>query len=191
VDALLVTHAHADHVLGMDDIRRYNTIQKSAIPVYSSPETAVELRRIFGYVFRRDLPPGTYRPDLRFMEVEGPFQAGEVRITPLPVEHADAGTLGFRLEAEGRTLGYVPDCKRMADEVVARLAGVDVMILDALRHRPHSTHLTVADSVALLQRIRAKRSFLIHMCHDLDHDATQRGLPAGIEVSWDGLWLEW
>ena len=102
-----------------------------------------------------------------------------------------ADTLGYKIVAGGCSLGYVPDCKQMPEETLRELAGVDVMVLDGLRHRAHSTHMTVAESVEILQRIGARRSFLTHMCHDLGHEETQRALPPGIEVSWDGLTLEW
>ena len=191
VDAVLITHSHADHIFGLDDIRRYNTIQESVIPVYASPASCRDLNRIFDYVHNDSLPAGTYRPEVDFLDVTGPFEIGPLRIRPLGVVHGVAETLGYRIDAGGQTLGYVPDCKRMPESVVEALAGVDVMILDALRHRPHVTHFTVAESLAVLQRIRARRSFLVHMCHDLDHEQTQQGLPPGVEVSYDGLTVEW
>lgn len=191
VDAVLVTHSHADHVFGMDDIRRYNTVQGCAIPVYASPGVCRDLERIFDYVHNGSLPAGTFRPDVSFVPVSGVFPVGAIRVEPLPVEHGVAETRGFRLDAGGRTIAYVPDCKRMADEVIERVRGVDVMILDALRLRPHPTHVTLEESIALLQRIGAGRSFITHVCHDLEHDETQRRLPAGMAVAWDGLALEW
>lgn len=191
VDAVLITHSHADHIFGLDDVRRYNTIQNAAIPVYASPGAVRDLRRIFDYALVDQPPPGVYRPRLEFAEVSAPFQVGSVAITPIRVPHGEADTYGFRLEAEGRSLGYVPDCKRMDEETVGRFQGVDVMVLDALRHRPHSTHMTVAESVAALRSIAARESYLTHMCHDLDHEQTQVGLPAGVFVSCDGLTLSW
>lgn len=191
VNGVLITHSHADHIFGLDDIRRYNTIQRSAIPVYAGPATIRDLNRVFDYVRNPLLPEGTFRPNLDFTEVTGEFRIGSVAILPLVVVHGIAETLGFRLECEGRTLGYVPDCREMSEEIVGKLAGVDVMILDALRHRPHVTHLTVTESVETLRRIGARRSFLIHMCHDLDHEETQKSLPVSVEVSWDGLVVEW
>lgn len=190
VDAVLFTHAHADHIFGFDDIRRFNTIQGAAIPAYAAPETIRDLHRVFDYIGVEKMP-GLYRPRVEYHEVSGPFQIGPVRVTPLAVTHGPERTLGFRFECEGRTLGYVPDCRAMPPNAEQSLRGVDIMILDGLRHRPHQTHLTVAESVKILQQIKARRSFIVHMCHDLDHSETQKDLPAGIEVSYDGLSIEW
>ncbi len=191
VDAVLVTHAHADHIFGLDDIRRYNTIQGTIIPVYASPGTVADLRRIFTYINTDHPEPGVFRPRLDFLEVREPFLVGDVRIEPLPVLHGRVETYGYRLDAGGRSVGYVPDCKRMSDEVVARFRGVDVMILDGLRHRAHPTHQTLEESVALLTRIGARHAYLTHLCHDLDHEEAQEALPAGMYVSCDGMALEW
>jgi phosphoribosyl 1,2-cyclic phosphate phosphodiesterase len=190
VDAVLFTHSHADHIFGFDDIRRYNTMQDGIIPAYGSADTLDDMRRIFNYIHHEKVP-GFYRPRSEFREITGSFKLGEINVDPLKVIHGARTTLGFRFENDGRTLGYVPDCHEMPEEAVKKLEGVDVMILDALRHTPHKTHLVVKDSVALLQRIGAKESYLIHMCHDLDHDETQKLLPASIKMSYDGLTLEW
>jgi phosphoribosyl 1,2-cyclic phosphate phosphodiesterase len=186
VDAVLVTHSHADHIFGLDEVRRYNTLQNAVIPVYAADETVADLKRIFNYIYV-EAPPGTYRPRLDMISVEEPFQVGDGVVTPIPVIHGHVKTLGFRLDAGGHSIGYVPDCREMPDRSLALLKDVDVMVLDALRHRPHATHLTVEESVALLRKIGARRSLLTHLCHDLDHAETQAGLPPGIEVSWDGL----
>jgi len=191
VDAVLMTHSHADHIFGLDDIRRFNTIQGQAIPVHGSGETIRDLKRIFSYINATPSPPGVYRPEIEFLETRGPWTVGAIRIEPLPVEHSTCETLGFRLEADGRTVGYVPDCHALPEAAFARLRGVDVMILDGLRHRPHPTHLTVEASVALLQRMGARHSYLTHLCHDLDHEETQESLPPAIFVSCDGMTLEW
>lgn len=186
VDAVLVTHSHADHIFGLDEVRRYNTLQNAVIPVYAGAETVKDLKRIFNYIYV-EAPPGTFRPRLDMIPVEAPFALGSVIVTPVPVIHGHVKTFGFRVDADGHSLGYVPDCRDMPESSLALFRGVTVMILDALRNTSHATHLTVAESVALLGRIGAGRSFLTHLGHDLDHAATQAALPAGIEVSWDGL----
>ncbi len=186
IDAVLFTHAHADHILGFDDIRRFNTIQDGVIPVYGLPATIAEVERIFSYVKRAALP-GLHRPKVDFREVTAPFDVGNIHVSPLEVIHPQQPTCGYRMDAGGCTMGYFPDCHEMSEEVIDRLAGVDVMILDALRYRPHPTHFTLARSVSMLERIGAKRSFIVHMCHDLDHEETQKSLPQGIKVPYDGL----
>ena len=191
VDAVLITHAHADHIFGLDDIRRYNTLQGTVIPVYGSPGTVADLQRIFTYVAAEHPERGVFRPRLDFVEAREPFDVGAVRVTPLPIFHGRMETYGFRLDAGGCSLGYVPDCKRMSDEVVERFRGVDVMILDGLRHRAHPTHHTIEEAVALLTRIGARHSYLTHICHDLDHNEAQQSLPTAMSVSYDGLTLEW
>ncbi len=191
VDAVLYTHSHADHIFGLDDLRRFNTIQGGKIPAYGSPACMADLHRIFDYIFDDPKIPGTYRPVLDLVEVTSAFHIGELGVHPLEVRHGWETTYGYRLDGGGRSVGYVPDCYEMPDAVVDRLHGVDVMILDALRYRPHITHLTVEDSLGLLKRIGAKNSYIIHMCHDLEHGATEKAMPDGVHVSYDGLTLEW
>jgi phosphoribosyl 1,2-cyclic phosphate phosphodiesterase len=185
VDAVLFTHSHADHIFGFDDIRRYNTMQGGAIPAYAETATMQDLRRIFDYISTEKIP-GFYRPQIDFLTIDGPFALGELRVTPLPVVHGPRPTLGFLFQSGGSSLAYVPDCKQMPDATMALLEGVDVVILDALRHRDHKTHMTVAESVATLQRIGAPQSYLVHLCHDLDHATLAETLPDGIDVSFDG-----
>jgi phosphoribosyl 1,2-cyclic phosphate phosphodiesterase len=190
VDAVLLTHAHADHILGFDDIRRYNTMQGCVIPTYGSPETLADMRKTFDYVGTEPVP-GFYRPLVEFVEVAEPFVVGEVQVEPLLVTHSPGTAYGYRFEVDGLTVGYVPDCNGMSGEVVSRLAGVDVMVLDALKYKPHRSHFTVDESVAVLQQIGAGRSFLTHMCHALDHAETEKNLPESIRLAYDGLTLEW
>jgi phosphoribosyl 1,2-cyclic phosphate phosphodiesterase len=188
VDAVLFTHAHADHILGLDDIRRFNTLQSAVIPVYAVPETMEEVRRVFAYI-GRPVEPGLYRPqvDFRIVPPQEPFRVGEVEITALTVAHGSEYTVGFLLEWQGRRIGYFPDCHRMPEATRQALGGVSLMVLDTLRYRPHPTHLSVAESMALLQAIGAPRSYLTHLCHDLDHARLEQELPAGIHVAYDGL----
>lgn len=189
VDAVLITHAHADHLFGFDDIRRFNTIQGMVIPVFAQNETMAELRRIFSYI--GDTPkPGVYRPLADFRIINTPFAIGNVTVTPLPVEHGEGQACGYRFDYSNRSVGFVPDCHYMPDSTIKLLQGVDVMVLDALRHRPHSTHFTVEESLSCLSRIGARRSYLIHLCHDLDHATLSNELPSGVEVSFDGLTVD-
>jgi len=189
VDAVLFTHSHADHVMGFDDIRRYNTMQKSVIPAYGNAETIADLKRIFNYIGQEKVP-GFYRPLIDFRETRDPLQIGSIRVECLPVEHGTKATQGYQFSCAGKTFGYVPDCHRMSDEVVCKAAGVDVMALDALRRKPHAAHLSLRESVEILRRIGAGRSFITHLCHDLDHEQTLAALPPTFDVAYDGLTVE-
>lgn len=189
MDALLYTHAHADHIVGFDDIRRFNEVQKAVIPVYGAPATLADLARMFPYIHQAPRPGLSY-PRVTLHEVTGPFAIGEIQVEPLPADHVVIPTIGYRFAAEGRVLAYVPDCRKLEETVIQRLRGCDVMILDALRIKPHPSHFSVAESVAVLQQIGAKQSYITNLSHFLDHAETQRQLPPGITVPHDGLTVE-
>lgn len=191
VDAVFLTHGHADHLFGLDDLRRYNELQRAPIPVHAAPDTLAIVRRAFAYAFE-PAPPGLTRPrlDLRTLDT-APVDAGGVTVTPLRVRHGADWILGFRFDADGRSAAYVPDCNELPEATLAQVRGVDCMILDALRHEPHPTHFSVSESVACLRRIGARRSYLTHLCHRLDHAATEADLPPDIRVACDGLTVEW
>ena len=186
LDAVLFTHAHADHLFGFDDVRRFNTLSGGVLPAYAIPETLESIHRIFNYIGQKPSPIGLYRPMINFIPVTGPFRIGDVRITPLRVEHG-IPTVGYLMESREGRVGYISDCHSLTDEVVEALKGVDVMALNALRYRPHPTHLSLEASLGYLERIGARRSYLIHLCHDMDHDKLASELPPGVFPSYDGL----
>jgi phosphoribosyl 1,2-cyclic phosphate phosphodiesterase len=186
VDAILFTHTHADHIFGLDDVRRYNQMQQSAIPCFASGDTVRDLRRIFAYIFEPPQQKGGGLPQLSLFEIAGPFMLGGVEIVPVPVLHGIRPVLGFRVG----TFAYLTDCNRIPDASWPLLDGVRTVIVDALRHRPHSTHFSVSEAIDVVHRLRAERGYFTHMCHDLPHAATCAELPAGIELAYDGLVLE-
>jgi len=126
-----------------------------------------------------------------FMERTAPFRIGGMEIEPLEVPHGPMTVYGYLIRHDGKSLGYIPDCSVVDETLTTRLVGVDVMILDALRDRPHPTHMCLPDTIEALRGIGAGRSYITHLCHDLEHARTQSRLPEGIEVPYDGLVIEW
>jgi phosphoribosyl 1,2-cyclic phosphate phosphodiesterase len=186
VDAILFTHSHADHVFGLDDVRRYNQIQKTAIPCYADAETVDSLRRMFAYVFEPPRQQGGGIPQLTLFRIAGPWMLGGVEIVPVPLFHGRLPVLGFRIGS----FAYLTDCNRIPDESWPLLQGVRTVIIDALRHRPHSTHFSVGEAVDVVARLGAERAYFTHICHDLPHAETCAQLPAGVELAYDGLVLD-
>ena len=186
VDAILFTHSHADHVFGLDDVRRYNQMQRTSIPCYADGDTLESLKRMFSYVFDPPQQKGGGVPQLSLFRIAGPFSLGGVEVVPVPLFHGRLPVLGFRIGA----FAYLTDCNRIPDESWPLLDGVRTVILDALRHRRHSTHFSVGEALDASARLGAERTYFTHICHDLPHAATCARLPAGVELAYDGLVLE-
>jgi phosphoribosyl 1,2-cyclic phosphate phosphodiesterase len=187
VDAVLVTHTHADHILGLDDLRVFTMRDARKMPVFASPESIENIRRLFPYACT-ETPAWPGLPSFALHPVEPweSFGPGGATVRALPLPHGKMTVHGFLF---GRDLAYVTDCHAVSDEVVAAIRGVTVLALDALRHRPHPTHLTVAQALEVAGRVGAKLTLLTHLCHDLDHAATEQSLPPHIRVARDGLRL--
>ncbi len=184
VDAVLYTHSHADHILGLDDVRPLNFKQRAAIPVYGSEETIADIRRVFRYAF----DAGAAESAVPQIEVrtfgDAPFDVLGLPFTPLRLSHGRSTTVyGFRLGAAA----YLTDHSDIPEQTMARLHGLDVLFLDALRHRPHPTHSTVAQSLATVATLHPQRAFFTHISHDLAHADTQATLPPGVHLAYDGL----
>ena len=186
VDAVLFTHSHADHILGLDEMRRFNVLQREAISCFGDAATLADLRRIFRYVFDDRAARGGGVPRLRTFPVAGPFCLGRQLVVPVPIEHGSRLILGYRFGP----FAYLTDCSGIPDQSWPLLEGVRVLVLDALRDRPHPTHFTVAEAVEAAGRIGAGATWFTHICHDLPHEATCARLPAGIELAYDGLVIE-
>jgi phosphoribosyl 1,2-cyclic phosphate phosphodiesterase len=185
LDAILFTHSHADHILGLDEVRRFNVLQKAAIPCYGDAPTLDDLRRTFSYIFD---PPrgGGGVPKIALFRVGGPFALGALEIVPVPLLHGHRPILGFRIG----DFAYLTDCSRIPDGSWPLLEGVRTIVLDALRDRPHPTHFTVAEALDVVARLGAERAYFTHISHDLPHAATCARLPRGVELAYDGLVLE-
>lgn len=188
VDAVFMTHTHADHIFGMDDLRAFSMRREHPLPVYGNSSTIAFLQKVFSYAARVG-PEGTTVPRLAFTEQAAPIQMGPITIEALPVEHGPTSTVGYLFSAEGRSFAYVPDCKSMPESTRARLMGVDVLVLDTLKPTHHPTHMSLDESLALMQQIGATRSYGTHLCHKLGHAETEARLPKGISLAYDGLCL--
>lgn len=183
LDAVILTHGHADHVFGLDDLRLLVIRRGRAMPVYGSPATLDTVRRVFAYAFapRRN---DTFVPRLDLREVpDGPFDAGGLEFTPVPVEHADEPTLGLRIG----DFAYLPDVKRLPDASLAMLSDLDALVIDGLRYKPHPTHLCVEEACALIAALRPRRAWLTHLTHDIDYETDSARLPPNIGFAYDGL----
>ncbi|GAB5518995.1 MAG: MBL fold metallo-hydrolase [Rhodothermales bacterium] len=189
VDAILFTHHHFDHVVGLDDVRPYLFHNREAIPCYAQAKTEQVLRDMFRYIFRDGSYPGVPRLTLTAIAPE-PFEvlsrddaAQRVTVRPIPAMHGDLPIYGYRI---GR-FAYLTDTSALPASSMALLEGVEVFVVDALRHRPHHSHFTIEQATVLAQRVGATQTYFIHMTHDLLHAETDAALPEGINLGYDGL----
>ena len=189
LDAVILTHGHADHILGFDDLRPYNFRQRAAMPVYGNEETFRIVRRTFAYAFD-EKPTLSSIPSVKLHVVKGPFELMGVRFVPVPLVHGEMEVLGYRF---GRA-AYLTDFSKLPEASAALLEGLDDLILDALRDVPHPMHMTVEQSLALIDRLKPKRAWFTHIAHDLAHAATNERLrKAGypqVQLAYDGLTFE-
>ena len=186
VDAVFLTHPHADHIFGFDDVRRFSTLQEQYIPVYGSPETIRLMRTKFEYVDRSSYGFQSV-PRVHFSEQTEPVEVGSAVVTPLPVWHGKETIYGFRIDGDGQRMGYIPDCNGIPDETLRCLENMDAMILDGLRPQEHPTHFTIDEAVEILGRIGARQSFITHLTHNSEHHELQARLGDAVTVPWDGM----
>jgi phosphoribosyl 1,2-cyclic phosphate phosphodiesterase len=189
LDAILFTHAHADHIMGFDDIRPFNLRQKSAMPVYASIETIATLKRTFAYVFD-GIPAVSTIPQVTLHPIDGPFEVIGTRIVPIPARHGELEVLGFRFGSAA----YLTDFSTLPESSKPLLAGLDDLVLDALRDVPHPMHQTVEQALALVRELQPRRAWFTHIAHELPHSETNaRLIEAGysnVALAYDGLHFE-
>ena len=159
------------------------------MPCYAAPETIDGLRRAFPYITDRADTNGLFRPMIEFTPVEGRFRIGDVSILPLPVEHGPR-TNGYLMECGGARLAYISDCSAIPETTLEAMGAVEVLVLDCLRERFHPTHLNREAALRYVERIRPRRTFFVHMCHDVKHADFEAGLPDGVRLAYDGLAVE-
>jgi phosphoribosyl 1,2-cyclic phosphate phosphodiesterase len=185
LDAVVFTHTHADHVLGLDDVRVFYFRQREPIPIFADSHSMDNIQRIFKYIFDQTYPYGGIAK-LDPHVIIGPFDLWGERLTPLPVLHGSLPVLGFRF---GRT-AYVTDFSTIPDPTIPLLEGLDILILDALRHKPHPAHSNLEQSLAWVERLKPGRAFFTHIAHELGHEETNAMLPSHVRLAYDGLKLE-
>ncbi len=186
VDAVLYTHTHADHILGIDDLRPLSYRHRpDKLPLYATPRHCEFLRSMFRYIFEADYKFGGL-PLVELKEIDGPVELFGARFEPVTVIHGETPILGFRFGSAA----YLTDHSAVPPESMERLRGLDILFLDALRHTPHPTHSTVKQALEIVDEVKPKRAFFTHICHDLPHEATNAALPPHVRLSYDGMSLE-
>jgi len=189
VDAVLFTHQHADHILGLEDLRAFNFVQRESIPCFASAATNAELRRFFSYIFS---PSSDYEggglAQLTLTDISPfiPLVLFGVKITPFTVLHGKMPVLAFRIG----DFAYITDCSSIPAASLKILAGVKTLVLDGLRYEPHPTHFTIPQACAVAQELGVTKTYLTHTTHTVDYDTVNKALPLGIELAYDGLELE-
>ena len=187
VDAVLFTHSHADHVMGLDDCRRFCAINgHNPLPIYANEKTMRDLERVYRYAFESPFIRGYFKPEPHV--IEGAFSLGDLQITPFKQEHGSMGSLGFLFEQNGqKRLAYYNDCKKISPEATLAAERVQLVVLDALRPMEHPSHMTLDEALTAARRICADESLLSHLTDFYDHDRDSKDLPDGVLFAYDGL----
>lgn len=187
VDAVLYTHPHADHLHGIDELRCYNYLQKTTLPLFGNQWTETELNTRFEYAFRYHGRENM--PDLVFHRIETAWDSflvfDSIPVIPIALQHGAQECVGYRLE----NFAYLTDFQSLPEASLGKLQQLDTLVLDCVRYRPHATHLHLEKSLGLVHRLKPRRTFLTHLSHDMDHETLSQELPPGVQVGYDGLVL--
>lgn len=182
IDAVLYTHSHADHTHGIDDLRTFNFINKTSIDCFGNEMTVDNIRTNFRYIFQ-NLPVFGGKPKLNFSVVDNNFSINGQEIVPVEIEHASWNIFGYRIG----NFAYLTDCSGIPDASMGKLEGLELLVLGALRYRPHKAHFTVEEAVEQIERISPKHAILTHMGHELEYEELNSSLPDYIQPGYDGL----
>lgn len=185
IDAVLFTHPHADHIHGIDELRTFNMVQEGPIPCYGNGHTIDRIKVMFDYIFSNG-EAESWRPNLTTTVIDSPFSLFGTEVIPIDVFHGASSILGYRIG----NAAYITDCSRLPDESLVKLRGLDVLMLGALRHKPHPTHLSISQAVGVVEALKPGRAVLTHLSHSLDYRTDGAKLPGNVELAYDGMEME-
>lgn len=182
IEAVLITHTHADHIMGLDDIRAFCLKYQAAIPLYAWPQYQDDIRRIFPYAFA-DFPPGIFVPRLELRDVPETLEVGGLSVKTMKVDHGPLPVVAVRVN----DFAYVTDVSAIPEKSWEQLLGLNNLILDAVRYKPHPNHFHYERAIEVAQQLKAKTTWFTHLSDDYDHEETEKALPSGIRLAYDGL----
>ena len=186
LDALLITHSHADHIFGLDDIRRFNIIQRMDIPIFSNSKTLQTIQKVFSYAFDNGPHTTGFKPQFSLNTISDNLKIGDLSITPVEAMHRNEQVLGYRI---GK-LAYLTDVSKIPSDSMEKLKNLDVLVLGALRYTPHVKHFSVEQALSVVKQLKPQKTFFVHMCHDIEHETGNCRLPQGVKFAFDGLTIE-
>jgi phosphoribosyl 1,2-cyclic phosphate phosphodiesterase len=186
VDAVIFTHDHADHIFGLDEIRSFNFSQDGAIPIYATKKVMTRIQTLFDYIWNPEAPLGGGKPMLEANVINGGFERAGVKVQPIEIMHGGQAISGYRIQ----NFAYLTDCSGIPDKSREKLHGLELLILGALRFRPHPTHFSLEEALDEIRKINPKRAVLTHLSHSFDYNELNSTLPQGIELAYDGMIIE-